>query len=68
MKITVEKFGKEELIELFERCDCEYNLESMIKKYYPNGKLLYSMGDNGDAYLSIGDDDIAFNLLEDLKD
>lgn len=59
---------KEELIELFERCDCEYNLESMIKKYYPNGELSYCMGDMGDAYIFISDDDLAFNLLEDLKD
>ena len=65
---AIDKFGKDELIDMFKSADCEYYLEHTIKKYYPNGILLYEMSDMGDAYLSISDEDSTFNLLEDLKD
>lgn len=65
---AINKFGKYELIEMFESADCEYYLERTIKKYYPNDTLLYYIADSGDAYIFVSKDDSVFNLLEDLKD
>lgn len=65
---AIDKFGKDELIDMFKNSDCESRIERTIKKYYPNGILLYEMSDMSDAYLSISDEDSTFNLLEDLKD
>ncbi|MCR1960233.1 hypothetical protein CWE04_11695 [Thomasclavelia cocleata] len=62
---AVDKFEKDELIDMFKNCDCEYNVEHTIKKYYP-GSLFYEMSDMRDAYIFVNEDDIAFSLLEEL--
>ena len=64
---VIEKFGKNELLEVFGRDDCEFDLEHTIKKHYPNEDVLYYMSDMGDAYLFVNNDDSSFSLLEDLK-